>query len=973
MPVKREATERCQQELAQARERIAQLEQTERDLTRRLRFEKGITAATACLTSAAEPRETVTRALACLCETTNVSRVYVFENFNDPTDGLCIRQTCEACAPGVKPEIDNEVLQHVPYQAGFDRWRELLSAGRSVLGDVNTFPDSERELLEPQGILSILVLPLSIGGRWSGLIGFDETRSRRVWRDEEVDLLRTAADLIGSYLARTQAEKSLHESEARFKALVDQSLFSIQILDENGQTKQINQAFERLWGVRFADLVGYNMLADSQMEELGILPYIRRAYAGEAVTIPPMKFFGEKSLGPGKGNVRWVLARVFPVKDGTGQVREVTLMHEDVTERTLAEEALRRTQFAMDRANDSVLWVGDGGEIIYANDSACSMLSYSREELLSMTVFDIDPDFPRQNWENHKEQMRRDRTMSFESRHVAKDGRIFPVEVSSNYFEIDGRFCACAFDRDISDRKQAEAALMESEKRFRLLVQNSNDIIQIMDPYGVPTYVSDQVTRILGYQPEELVGVHSFGLVHPDDMPAILETIAAGLGTPGKVAEVEYRIRHKNGHWVHMEAVGCNLLHDPAVNGIVLNIRDVSERKKADEERHKLQEQLQQAMKMEAVGRLAGGVAHDFNNLLTGISGNVQLALLDMQPNDPLSDTLKEVGRAADSAASLTRQLLAFSRKQLIEPRMLDLNELISSMHKMLARLIGEDIRLHTLPGTELGVVKVDPGQFEQILVNLVVNARDAMPNGGKLVIETSNVELDEEYCRTHNYARPGRHVMLAVSDTGVGMSQHTKEHLFEPFFTTKEKGKGTGLGLATIYGTVKQAGGNIEVYSEEGQGTTFKIYLPRVEEAAEKLETGGVTTAMPGGKETILLVEDEEMVRNLATRLLKRLGYDVLSASSGGDAIVAAEEHSAPIHLLLTDVVMPGMNGRQLADRIAEIHAETKVLYTSGYTENAIAHHGVIDKGLAFIGKPYTPQTLAKAIRKVLDGPAEA
>jgi two-component system, cell cycle sensor histidine kinase and response regulator CckA len=521
---------------------------------------------------------------------------------------------------------------------------------------------------------------------------------------------------------------------------------------------------------------------------------------------------------------------------------------------------------------------------------------------------------------------------------------------------------------DVTDLRRAEDALKESEKRFRLLVQNSNDIIQILNEQGVPSYISDQSIRILGYRPEELVGISPFPDIHPEDLLNVQSVLKRSLERPGEVQKVECRYRHKNGNWINVEAVGCNLLNDPSVQGIVLNIRDVTERAKAEQEQRKLQEQLQQAMKMEAVGRLAGGVAHDFNNLLTSINGNVQLALLDLKPNDPLADTLREIGRAADSAADMTRQLLAFSRKQLIEPKVIDLNDLIGSMIKMLGRLIGEDIELRTRRNENLGMVKIDPGQFEQILVNLAINARDAMPDGGKLIIETANVELDEEYCQVHTYSKPGSYVMLAVSDTGFGMSAEIKSHIFEPFFTTKEQGKGTGLGLATIYGTVKQAFGNVEVYSEEGKGTTFKIYLPRVEEKPEKLDKEKRAIDIQGGKETILLVEDEDLVRSLAIRILKRLGYKVICVASSGDALIAAEQYSESIHLLFTDVIMPGMNGRQLAERITKLHPETKMLFSSGYTEDVIAHHGVIDENLHFIGKPYTPDTLAKAIRNTLD-----
>ena len=329
---------------------------------------------------------------------------------------------------------------------------------------------------------------------------------------------------------------------------------------------------------------------------------------------------------------------------------------------------------------------------------------------------------------------------------------------------------------------------------------------------------------------------------------------------------------------------------------------------------------------------------------------------------------LSEVNKAAERAARLTQQLLAFSRKQIIEPKVLNLNDLIADLNAMLVRLIREDIKIQILPGKDIGAVKVDAGQFQQVLVNLVVNARDAMPGGGKIVIETSNAELDDGYCSRHPYVKPGRFVMVAVSDTGHGMSEEVKAHIFEPFFTTKAKGSGTGLGLATTYGAVKQAGGSIEVYSEVGMGTTFKIYLPRVEGEASKLVRDDQPQKLLGGTETVLLVEDEDIVRDLCVRVLDELGYRVLQAGNGDEAIALAMGHGGRIDLLLTDVVMPGMSGRELANRLTRIHPETRVLFTSGYTDNAIVHHGVLDEGVSFIGKPYSPSALAKKVREVLD-----
>src|SRR5947199_159205 len=394
-------------------------------------------------------------------------------------------------------------------------------------------------------------------------------------------------------------------------------------------------------------------------------------------------------------------------------------------------------------------------------------------------------------------------------------------------------------------------------------------------------------------------------------------------------------------------------------------VRDVTERVL-------LEQQLRQAQKMEAVGRLAGGIAHDFNNILTAITGYADLLLEDLAPKDPRRQDAEEIHKAADRAAGLTRQLLAFSRQQVLQPRVLDLNALVTELEKMLRRLLGEDVKLATVLAPTLGRVRADAGRLEQVIMNLAVNARDAMPTGGKLTIETGDVEFDGGYAAEHYPAPPGKYAMLAVSDTGTGMDPETQAHLFEPFFTTKEKGKGTGLGLATVYGIVKQSGGFIWVYSELGVGTTFKIYLPRVDAAAEPMSAHHAPTPVARGSETVLVAEDEAPVRAVARHALERYGYRVLEAASAEAALDVAQRYSGPIHVLLTDVIMPGMSGRDLAARLATLRPETRVIYMSGYTDDAITRHGVLEPGFVFVQKPFTPDALARTVRDVLDGTTE-
>jgi two-component system cell cycle sensor histidine kinase/response regulator CckA len=525
-------------------------------------------------------------------------------------------------------------------------------------------------------------------------------------------------------------------------------------------------------------------------------------------------------------------------------------------------------------------------------------------------------------------------------------------------------------------RRRVEAALVESEGRFRRLAESGIIGITVADVKGNIFEANDAYLNLVGYSREELLsgGVRWVDLTPPEFLP-LTERATAQLEASGVAPPFETETIRKDGRRVPV-IVGVAMLEYPKCIAITA---DISERKQAEQGRthaesalRKSEEQLRQAQKMEAVGRLAGGIAHDFNNVLSIILSYAEVLLEDLKPADPLRRDLEQIRAAALRAAGLTRQLLLFSRQQVAEPRVVDLNDVLVGLDRMLGRILGEDVELVLVPPKAPGRIKVDPTHIEQLILNLVVNARDAMPKGGKLTLETANVELDDEYVLAHLPAKAGSYVMLAVTDTGTGMDRATQARIFEPFFTTKETGKGTGLGLSTVFGIVQQSGGSVWVYSELDHGTTFKIYLPRVDAEVDGPKRH-VEPATLRGTETILLVEDEEAVRLVVSGALRRLGYSVIVAQNAGEALLLCERQQGPIALLLTDVVMPQMSGPELAARLVATRPEMKVLCMSGYTDDSIVRHGVLESGVAFIQKPVTPTMLSKKIREVLDGHSDA
>jgi two-component system, cell cycle sensor histidine kinase and response regulator CckA len=760
---------------------------------------------------------------------------------------------------------------------------------------------------------------------------------------------------------------SLRSSEERFRALVENNSDAVGLQSADGSFFYVSPSTERVLGYPIVELVGqpaFDLIHPDDALRVEASLKTCLANPGQAVTL-------EYRVRHRDGTWREVQAlRVNRLAEPS--IRAIVVTLRDVTERKRTEQALReseaRFRSLIESSSEAIALLDDEGSILYGSPSTKRVLGYEPTFLVGHRVLEfVHPDDHAEVVLRFAEALERPaRGVGLRARVQRAEGTWRVMEGTlTNLIETPGVGAVVNNYRDVTDREEAEEALRQSERRLARAQRVAGLGSWEVDLLTEKAEYSEEMLAIFGIRPERWDGTRRAfqEAIHPDDQGFVKEAVARAM-EGGAPLNFDHRLVRPDGS-LRVVSLQAEVVRDPAGRPVRLvgTVLDITDRKSVEE-------QLLQSQKMEAVGRLAGGVAHDFNNLLSVIGGYSQIVMNGLLETDPLRPKMTEVLKATDRATALTRQLLAFGRKEVVQPKVLSLNTLVSGMESLLQRLIGEDVDFVTSLGHDLGRVTADAGQIEQVVMNLAINARDAMPKGGKLTLSTENVEMSDDDSRLHVGINPGPYVMLAVEDAGHGMDAATQARIFEPFFSTKSRDKGTGLGLSTVYGIVKQSGGSIWVESEPGRGSTFKVYLPRVAAEAEPVLDSKAGGRAARGVETILLVEDDEGVRMLAQECLEDCGYTVLCAGGGEQALALARQHDGSIHLMMTDVVMPGMSGPDLARNLGSLRPGLKVLFSSGYPEDAIADHGILGPAIQFIQKPFTLTGLAQKVREVLEGP---
>lgn len=923
---------------------ITERKLTEDQLHRRDSILQAVTYASEQFLKSPSWQTSIQEVLSRLGKAAQASRVYMFQQHALSNGDSAYSLRYEWTESGVPSQLYNSHWQDVVLsRQGLGRWETALKRGEIIKGHVRDLPESERAMLQAGDTRSILIVPIITGASQWGFIGFDQIAQEREWSPVESDSLKTAADIMASAFHRIAAEEEL----MKLTGALNQTADSIVITNKAGQIEYVNPAFETLTGY-------------SKSEAVGKTPHLLNSghhapqfFQNLWQTILAGQVFRTEFVNRRKdGTLYYQAETITPIRDHQGRITHFISTGRDVTERRQSEEDLRRSrellQLVLDSIPQFVFWKDIHSVFLGCNRNFARIAGVeSPENIKGKTDYELawskEQAEGYREWDRQVMQSDKAEYHIIERQHQA-DGKQACLDTNKiPLHDAEGRVVGIlgTFE-DITERQLAE----QNIQRLAAFPQlNPNPVLEFHEDGSLSYFnqAAQEMTNNLGQ-----TGVQTILPAHTPDI------VRECLSTGHIIRGLEVCINHRTISWTFFPVPAGRVVHGYGVDST---------------ERLNLESQLRQLQKMDAVGRLAGGVAHDFNNILTAILGYTSVLLLDKDMESEVVENVKEIARAAERAASLTKQLLTFSRRQVMQTRELQMNKVIHNMTQMLKRIIGEDINLDFNYGPDLPCIHADEVMMEQVILNLAVNARDAMPHGGQLFIDTSAVEISAGYAKTNPEARPGQFVCLSVMDTGCGMDEKTRSNIFEPFFSTKEPGKGTGLGLATVYGIVKQHEGWIEAQSSPGKGALFKVYLPAVPSEKPPETRKAPQLKVQGGHETVLIVEDEEAVRQLMRSTLKRYGYRVLEAVSGMEALALWEKEITGIELLLTDMVMPGgVTGRDLADKLQASKKDLKVLYTSGYNLESLGSSALLQKAFKFLPKPFSPETLARSVRECLD-----